>query len=76
MNPIQCPACLGRGSHPGSAPRKRVRCKGCDGKGLLWQLAPYVAPTPIVPWLPYVAPIPLGPWSPATGEIIVTCGVS
>lgn len=63
MNPIKCPACDGRGSHPGSAPRKRVKCKGCSGFGLLYPLAdaigkmlPLQQPPIQLPFIPFVQP--------------------
>lgn len=63
MNPVKCPACSGRGSHPGSAPKMRVRCRGCDGKGLLWVLAPIewtlLPQPPIQPPVPSVQPQPI-----------------
>jgi len=71
-NPIKCPACDGRGSHPGSAPRMRVKCKGCGATGLLWlptpgaALAELLRAVSIAPqrMYPDVYPLPIVPIMP------------
>jgi hypothetical protein len=57
--PHRCPACDGRGSHPGSAPRKRIRCRGCTGTGIVWAIPPAkVEPFPLIPFIPMEPPRP------------------